>query len=79
MTPNEYIKGLNAIKIMLSYEYAKTSPEQYKVHAECLDYGIKAIETVEKYKDAYHKGYKDGVEAREFHEELCREEMANDT
>ena len=29
--------------------------------------------------DAYHKGYKDAMEAREFHEELCREEADEET
>ena len=41
---------------------------------EALRFARDTVKAVEKYKDAYHKGYKDGAEAVAFHEELCADE-----
>ena len=74
MTNERYCDGLTAIKATLAEYYGKTAPDQYKIHAECLDYGIKAIKALDTYKDAYHKGYEDCAEAMAYLNELEQEE-----
>lgn len=77
MTSHEAKEFLKNIILEKQGEYITAKgfyAELLGYHCHALHYAIKAIDTVEKYKDAYNKGYKDGAEAVAFHEELLRKE-----
>lgn len=78
MSINEIKYRLQALVTMCVFKDAvghDLSQSEIKLYIQAKDEAIKAFDLLEKYKDAYHKGYKDGAEAVKFHEELSTDEI----
>ena len=51
------------------------TPDTSDAWHDALNMAIEALVHKEKLKEAYIKGYQDGMKAQAVHEELCREEQ----
>ena len=74
---NEIKYRLQALVTMCVFKDAvghDLSQSEIKLYNQAKDEAIKALDLLEKYKDAYNKGFKDGAKAVAFHKELLKEE-----